>query len=49
MATLLKKTCQAFSGSGGGQPHLAQGGGFAGEQAGEAVEMAFRILTGKND
>jgi len=48
MAALLKSTCQTFSGNGGGQPHLAQGGGFPGEQVSAALELAFRILTTGN-
>jgi alanyl-tRNA synthetase len=48
MATLLKKTCQAFSGSGGGQPHLAQGGGFPAEQISAALDLAYQTLTTEN-
>ena len=44
MAALLKKTCQALGGSGGGQPHLAQGGGFTGEQVSTALDLAYRTL-----
>ncbi len=45
MAALLKQTCQALGGSGGGQPHLAQGGGFPGEQVYAALEQAYQSLT----
>jgi alanyl-tRNA synthetase len=48
MAALLKKTCQAFGGSGGGQPHLAQGGGFPGEQTSAALDLAYQTLTTPN-
>jgi alanyl-tRNA synthetase len=48
MATLLKETCQAFSGSGGGQPHLAQGGGFPAEQVSAALDFAYQTLTAGN-
>jgi alanyl-tRNA synthetase len=44
MATLLKKTCLAFGGSGGGKPHLAQGGGLSGDKVGEALDFAYRTL-----
>jgi alanyl-tRNA synthetase len=45
MAALLKKTCQALGGSGGGQPQLAQGGGFPGEQVNAALDRAYQTLT----
>jgi alanyl-tRNA synthetase len=48
MAALLKNTCQAFGGSGGGQPHLAQGGGFPGEQLTAALDLAYQTLTTPN-
>jgi alanyl-tRNA synthetase len=44
MAALLKKTCLTFGGSGGGQPHLAQGGGLRGDQVGEALLLASQSL-----
>jgi len=48
MVTLLKTTCHAFAGSGGGQPNLAQGGGFAGDKVNAALELAYRTLTTGN-
>jgi len=45
MAALLKKTCLTFGGSGGGQPFLAQGGGFAGDKVGEALDFAYHTLV----
>lgn len=45
MAALLTKACQAFSGRGGGQPHLAQGGGFPGEHVSEALDLAYQRIT----
>jgi alanyl-tRNA synthetase len=45
MSALLKKTCQAFGGNGGGQPQQAQGGGFPGDKVGEALQWAFHTLT----
>jgi alanyl-tRNA synthetase len=47
-AALLKRTCQAYGGNGGGQPHLAQGGGFPGDQVSAALELAFQTLTTGN-
>lgn len=44
MTTLLKKTCAAFGGNGGGQPSIAQGGGFPGDRVNEALEWAYRSL-----
>ncbi len=44
MANLLRKTCQRFGGGGGGQPHLAQGGGLSGDQVGEALQWAYQAL-----
>lgn len=44
MAALLKKTCASLGGSGGGQAHIAQGGGFPGEQVNEALEWAYQSL-----
>jgi len=44
MAALLKRTCQAFGGSGGGQPHLAQGGGLPGDKLAAALEWADASL-----
>jgi alanyl-tRNA synthetase len=49
LAALLRKTCQAFSGSGGGQPHLAQGGGFPGEKLSAALDLAYQALTNPDD
>ncbi len=46
VANLLRKTCQRFGGGGGGQPHLAQGGGFPGARVGEALQWAYQTLTG---
>jgi alanyl-tRNA synthetase len=46
VAALLRQTCQRFGGGGGGQPHLAQGGGFPGDKVGEALEWAYQVLTG---
>jgi alanyl-tRNA synthetase len=45
LADLLRKTCQRFGGGGGGQPHLAQGGGFRGDQVSEALQWAYQALT----
>jgi alanyl-tRNA synthetase len=45
MAALLRQTCAALGGSGGGQPHLAQGGGLPGEKLNEALQSAYRTLT----
>jgi len=45
MAMLLRKTCQAFGGKGGGQPNLAQGGGFPGARVDEALEFARSALS----
>lgn len=45
MATLLQKTCATFGGSGGGQAHIAQGGGLPGERVNEALEWAYHSLT----
>ncbi len=45
MAVLLKKTCAAFGGNGGGQPSIAQGGGFPAERLNEALDWAYRSLT----
>ena len=47
MATLLKRTCLAFGGSGGGQPHLAQGGGLPGDRVSEALHFAEQALRNK--
>jgi alanyl-tRNA synthetase len=44
MAALLKAVSLHFGGGGGGQPHLAQGGGFSGQQAAEALELAYQTL-----
>jgi alanyl-tRNA synthetase len=46
MAALLKKTCLTFGGNGGGQPHLAQGGGFPGDKVDEALHFACQALIG---
>jgi alanyl-tRNA synthetase len=45
MAALLKKTCLTFGGNGGGQPHLAQGGGFPGDKVNKALDFAYQTLT----
>jgi alanyl-tRNA synthetase len=45
VAALLKSTCSALGGSGGGQPGMAQGGGFAGQRVDEALQMAQQSLT----
>lgn len=45
MAGLLKKTCLTFGGHGGGQPHLAQGGGFPGDKVDKALDFAYQALT----
>jgi len=47
VAILLKETCLHFGGNGGGQPRLAQGGGFPGDKVGEALEWAYQTLTAK--
>lgn len=44
IAALLKKTCATFGGSGGGQAHIAQGGGFSGDRVSEALEWAYQNL-----
>jgi len=44
VAALLKKTCLAFGGNGGGQPHLAQGGGFPGDKVDQALQWACHTL-----
>lgn len=44
MTRLLREVCHAFGGGGGGQPHLAQGGGLNGARLEEALKMAlFKI------
>ncbi|MGQ9492559.1 MAG: alanyl-tRNA editing protein [Anaerolineae bacterium] len=45
IAALLKKTCATFGGSGGGQAHIAQGGGFSGDRVSEALEWAYQNLV----
>jgi len=45
LADLLKNTCVSFGGGGGGQPRLAQGGGFPGEKVSEALDFAYHALT----
>jgi len=47
VAALLRETCQALGGSGGGQPGMAQGGGFAGEHLEEALQAAYHSLTAR--
>jgi alanyl-tRNA synthetase len=47
VAALLKQTCQQFGGGGGGQSHLAQGGGFPGDKVGQALGWAYQILTAR--
>ncbi len=44
MAAVLKKTCLTFGGGGGGQPRLAQGGGFPGDKVSEALNFAHQTL-----
>jgi len=44
VAALLKTTCRAFGGSGGGQAGLAQGGGFAGDRLEDALHTAHGSL-----
>jgi alanyl-tRNA synthetase len=47
VGALLKETCRAFGGGGGGQPNMAQGGGFAGDLIDEALQSARRsLMTG---
>jgi alanyl-tRNA synthetase len=41
---LLKRACQAIGGGGGGQRHIAQGGGPDGSRVGEALEIAHERL-----
>ena len=45
MAALLRDTCATFGGGGGGQPHLAQGGGFPGDKLNEALDFAYDALA----
>ena len=45
MAAILKETCRAFGGNGGGQPYQAQGGGFAADSLVAALQLAFHTLT----
>jgi len=45
VAALLKTTCLTFGGNGGGQPHLAQGGGFPGDKLDEALDFAYQTLS----
>ena len=45
MGKLLKVTCLQFGGAGGGQPGLAQGGGFKGADVPAALDWAYERLT----
>jgi alanyl-tRNA synthetase len=47
MAELLKETCRQFGGRGGGQPSLAQGGGFDGKLVDQALQWAYQKLTAR--
>ncbi len=47
MAELMKQTCLAFGGKGGGQRRLAQGGGFPGRVVTKALDFAFQTLSAK--
>jgi alanyl-tRNA synthetase len=47
MAELMKQTCLAFGGKGGGQRRLAQGGGFSGRVVTKALDFAFQMLSAK--
>lgn len=42
---LMKAACAALNGRGGGQPHLAEGGGAAVEKLDAALQAAFGILA----
>jgi alanyl-tRNA synthetase len=42
---LLRATLQAFGGSGGGRPELAQGGSSDPAQAGAMLEYAHKLAT----
>jgi len=44
MAALLREVTQTVGGGGGGGPHLAQGGGFAGDRVDESLEAAWAGL-----
>lgn len=44
MLLLLKETCRAFGGGGGGQPHLAQGGGLEASRLQAALDFAWDRL-----
>ncbi|MGC8838126.1 MAG: alanyl-tRNA editing protein [Anaerolineae bacterium] len=44
MAALLREVARAVGGGGGGGPRLAQGGGFAGARAAEALDLAWERL-----
>jgi len=44
MAALLREVTRAVGGGGGGGPRLAQGGGFAGARAAEALDLAWERL-----
>ncbi|MGQ9458468.1 MAG: alanyl-tRNA editing protein [Anaerolineae bacterium] len=46
MAALLREVTRAVGGGGGGGPRLAQGGGFAGARAAEALDLAWERLSG---
>ncbi len=51
MALLLREVCRAFGGGGGGQPHLAQGGGLDERRLEGALDFAwnkFRAAFAKN-
>jgi len=45
VSALLKATCRAFGGSGGGQAGMAQGGGFAGDRLEDALHTAHALLV----
>jgi len=47
MAELMKQTCLAFGGKGGGQRRMAQGGGFPGGMVTKALDLASEMLRAK--
>ena len=44
MSSVLKETCQAVGGSGGGASHFAQGGGLPGVRLSEALETGRAVI-----
>jgi len=44
MAQLLREAVAPYGGRGGGQPHMAQGGGVPTEQVGSVLDRAMELL-----